>query len=125
METDLVGVTELFPHINEEEEDEDSASPLIDLFVNDSGAGVFKALTPFTRNEFEGVWDDISLDFCSEYSNGRGRQPSTKPKDALFIVLSVLKLPTTWQNHGVMFGMKPQKIKKLFWKSLDIAAPLV
>ena len=73
METDLAKAVDLYPHLNEEEEEEDSASPLIDLFVNDSGAGVFKALTLFTRKEFKGVWDDISLDFCSEYSNGRGR----------------------------------------------------
>ena len=52
METDLVGAAELFPHLNEEEEEDDTASPLIDLFFNDSGAGVFKAITPFTRNEF-------------------------------------------------------------------------
>ena len=106
----LAEAADLFPLFDEDgENEEDSASPLIELFVNESGAGVYKAMTPFTRLEFERLWDIIHVPFLAEYRNGRGRQPSTKPKDALFILLSVMKLPTTWGNHGAMFAISAHR----------------
>ena len=112
---------ELFPIVEGEgEEEEDSASPIIDMFVNESGPGVFKAMTPLTRLEFERVWDFLSVQFITEFRNGRERQPTSKPKDAFFILLCVLKLPTTWANHGAMFATSAQRIKKLVWKVLTI-----
>ena len=122
----LENAVELFPRTEGEcEEEEDSASPIIDLFVNESGPGVFKAMTPLTRLEFERVWDFISVPFITEYRNGRGRQPTTKPKDAFFILLTVLKLPTTWANHGAMFAMGAQRVEKLVWKVLEIVTPIL
>ena len=97
----------------------------MDLFVNESGPGVVKAMTPLTRLEFDRVWDIISVPFVSMFRNGRGRQPTTKPKDALFITLCTLKLPTTWGNVGSMFAMSPQRVEKLVWKVIEIVAPLM
>ena len=116
---------ELYPALEGDCDDEDSGSPITDLFVQESGPGVFKAMTPFTRLEFERIWDLISVPFISEYRNGRGRQPTTKAKDALFITLSCLKLPTTWSNVGSMFAMSAQRVEKLVWKVIEILAPLL
>ena len=116
----------MFPTVDDDLEQEgDSESPIIDSFSCTSGAGVFKAMTPLTRHEFELVWDEIGSQFASQYRNGRGRQPTVFPKDAFFILLCILYLPTTWDNHGVMFSMKGPRIEKLFWKTLSIAAPLL
>ena len=82
-------------------------------------------MTPFTRLKFERLWDTIHVPFLTEYRNGRGRQPSTKPKDALFFLLSVLKLLTTWGNYGAMFAVSTQRVEKLVCRLLKIVAPLV
>ena len=115
---------ELFPTVDGDWDDGDSASPIMDLFINESGPGAIKAMTPLTRLEFERLWDIVSVPFGSEFRNGRGRQPSTKPKDALFITLCTLKLPTTWGNVGTMFAMSAQRVEKLVWKVVEILAPL-
>ena len=116
---------ELYPALEGDCDDGDSASPIMDLFVNESGPGVVKAMTPLTRLEFDRVWDIVSVPFVSVFRNGRGRQPTTKPKDALFITLCTLKLPTTWANVGSMFAMSPQRVEKLVWKVIEIVAPLM
>ena len=87
----LAEASDLFPLFDEDgEAEEDSASPIIDCFVNESGPGVYEAITPFTRLEIERLWDTIRVPFLAEYRNGRDCQPSTKPKDAFFILLAVL-----------------------------------
>ena len=115
---------ELFPTADGDWDDGDSGSPIMDIFINESGPGAIKAMTPLTRLEFERLWDIVSVPFCSEFRNGRGRQPSTKPKDALFITLCTLKLPTTWANVGTMFAMSAQRVEKLVWKVVKILFPL-
>lgn len=116
---------ELYPAVEGDCDDGDSASPIMELFINESGPGAIKAMTPLTRLEFERLWDIVSVPFVSEFRNGRGRQPSTKPKDALFVTLCTLKLPTTWANVGSMFAMSAQRVEKLVWKVIDILAPLL
>ena len=105
----LENAVELFPSgEGEGKEEEESASPTIDLFLNESGPGVFKAMAPLTCLEFERLWDFISAPFVTEYRNCRGRQPTTNSKGAFFILLSVLKLPVTWANHVAMLAMSTQ-----------------
>lgn len=54
---------ELYPALEGDCDDGDSASPIMDLFVNESGPGVIKAMTPLTRLEFDRVWDIVSVPF--------------------------------------------------------------
>ena len=101
-----------FP-VNKEESNKEgggSASPIIDLFLNESGPGVFKAMAALIRLEFKRVWDWISVLFIAEYWNGRGRPPTTNLKDKSFILVSVLSLPATWANHSSMFAMSAQRV---------------
>ena len=125
MDDRLQESVELYPAVEGDCDDGDSASPIMDLFINESGPGAIKAMSPLTRLEFERLWDVVSVPFVSEFRNGRGRQPSTKPKDALFVTLCTLKLPTTWANVGSMFAMSAQRVEKLVWKVIDILAPLL
>ena len=43
--------------IDDCDEDVDSLSTLVDLFVSENSIRVFKAFTPLSRDEFEAVWD--------------------------------------------------------------------
>ena len=74
----------MFPSVGgdfDKEDDMNPNSPLLDLFVNTNGIGAIKAITPFTRQKFDTIWDDISVDFCAEFRNTRGRQSTKRLKD--------------------------------------------
>ena len=104
----------------------DSASPLLDLYIQDSGGrGVVKTMTPFTFLEFERIWDQVGVDFMAGMTNGRGPTSTTKPKDIFFIILSVLKDPSTWDKVGVNFAMKGQKAQRIVTRGISVLAPLV
>ena len=105
METNLQRAAEVYGEAvtSNNEVDFDGDSPLIDLFVLDSGPKMYKAMTPFTRKEFGRIWDKIGVSFCTEWNRGRGPKSKTTPKDAFFMLLSVLHLPTKWDNHGMIF----------------------
>ena len=74
-------------------EDVDSLSPLINLFVSDNSIRVFKAFNPLSRDAFEAVWGKIGVHVITNWSTSRGPRCKTTPKDA-FIVLSMCHLPT-------------------------------
>ena len=38
----------------------------------------------------------------------------------MFIALTVLHLPTKWENHGITFRMTAQTYEKIVWKTLCI-----
>ena len=93
---------ELFPTVDGDWDDGDSASPIMDLFINESVPGAIKAITPLTRLDIERLWDIVSVPFGSEFRNGRGRQPSIKPKDALYSSPCAL---SRYQRHGGMLEL--------------------
>ena len=74
-------------------DEEDSPSPLIDLFAQEGGRKMYKGFTPFSKSEYERLCDVMCVDFCAKWRNTRGPQCKTNPNDALFIDLSVLHLP--------------------------------
>ena len=117
--------SELCPTNCSDNDEEDSPSPLIDLFAQEGGRKMYKGFTPFSKSEYERLWDLICVDFCSRWSNASGPQCKTNPKDALFIALSVLHLPTKWGNHGITFRMTAQTCEKTVWKALCIAGPIL
>ena len=86
--------SKLCPTSCSDNDEEDSSSPLIDLFAQEGGRKRYKGFTPFSKSEYERLWDVIYVDFCSRWSNARGPQCKTNSKDALFIALFVLHLPT-------------------------------
>ena len=54
------------------DEDVDSLSPLVDIFVSENGIRIFKVFTPLSRDEFEVVWDRIGVQVITDWSTGRG-----------------------------------------------------
>ena len=71
--------------IDDCDEDVDSLSPLVDLFVSENGIRVFKAFTPLSRVEFEAVWDIIGVKVITDWSTGRGPRCKTTLKDAFLL----------------------------------------
>ena len=96
----------------------DTVSPVLDEFVSHGGNRIYKAMSPFTKQEFESLWDMIHVDFSSAWSGGRGPQSKTKPKDAFFMTLCVTHLPIKWDNHGAIFRASGQTSEKTVWKTL-------
>ena len=77
------------------DEDVDSLSPLVNVFVNENGIRVFKAFTPLSIDEFDVVWDRIGVQVITDQSTGRGPRCKTTTKDAFYIALYVCHLPTS------------------------------
>ena len=108
------------------DEEEDSPCSLMDMFIQDmNGRSVVKTMTPFTSQMFDSLWDQVGVDFTVGMENCKGPGSKTTPKDALFVILSVLKDPTTWAKHGVNFNMSAQRVQRLVTRGLKVLAPLV
>lgn len=86
---------------------------------------MYKGFTPFSKSEYERLRDVICVDSCAKWSNTRGPQCKTNPKDDLFIALFVLHLPTKWKHHGTTFCMTAQTCEKTVWKALYIVGPIL
>ena len=76
------------------DEDVDSLSPLVYLFVSENGIRVFIVFTPLSRDESEVVWDRMCVYVITYRSSGRGPCCKTTPKYAFFIVSAIFHLPT-------------------------------
>ena len=111
--------------IDDCDEDVDSLSPLVDLFVSENGIRVFKAFTPLSRDEFEAVWNRIGVQVITAWNTGRGPRCKKLQRMHFFIALFVWHLPTKWENHGVTFGMTAQTAHKTCLKELSIYAPIL
>ena len=109
-----------------EDETEDSPCPIMDYFIQEgSGRGVVKTMTPFSFRLFDILWDQVGVEFTTGMANCKGPGSKTTPKDALFILLSVLKDPTTWAKHGLNFNMSAQRVQRLVTRGLKVLAPIV
>ena len=62
----------------------DTVSPVLDEFVSYGGNWIYKAMCPFTKQEFESVWDMTHVDFSSAWSSERDPQSKTKPNDTFY-----------------------------------------
>ena len=104
-EIQLQRASQLYAEGDLEEDDTlDSSCPLMDLYIQENlGNAVVKTMTPFSFNEFERLWDLVGVEFTSAWTNYRGPRSTTKPKDILFMCLSVLKDPSTWAKIGTNF----------------------
>ena len=58
--------------IDDCDEDVDSLSPLVDLFVSENGIRIFKDFNPLSRDEFETVWDRIGVQMITDWSTDGG-----------------------------------------------------
>ena len=110
----------------DEDDDIDSSSPLMDMYIHQNGGNsIVKTMTPFNYREFKRLWDKVGVDFIVGMTNQKGPNTTTKPKDILFIILSVLKDPCTWDKLGANFGMSGQKAQRIVMKGVEVLAPLL
>jgi hypothetical protein len=103
----------------------DSEQPLIDMFVAEGGYEVFSTMTPFSFEEFETIWDHISTQILPLWQSSRGPSPAVSCKDAFFMTLNTLHLPTKWEKHGLDFGVTGQVAKRTTSKFMRLAAPIL
>ena len=104
-------------------DDEVSACPLLDCYVSKGGPDTLKTMTNFTESEFDYIWTRMNTHVQSTWNVGRGRKSKHQPKDVLFMTLTVLKHPSTWQMSGLMFDMKGPTFQKLIMGYLEIIGP--
>mmetsp|Transcript_21916 Transcript_21916/g.47396 ORF Transcript_21916/g.47396 Transcript_21916/m.47396 type:complete len:458 (+) Transcript_21916:321-1694(+) len=121
----LRSAADQYGNVESEDDAADSASPIIDQFVEDNGLAAYRAMTPFNRAEYDRLWGIVGPAVFSEFMKGKGPKCKNTPKDIFFIMLNVLHLPTKWDKHGIDFGMKGPTIEKQVWKMMKIAAPIL
>ncbi|KAG3066026.1 hypothetical protein PI125_g23929 [Phytophthora idaei] len=83
-----------------EEEVLETESSVMDSFVLQGGNRVLKTLTNFTQAEFGVLWAEV--------------------EGALHAVWIILKHYDTWDKHAVDFGLKPNTLKKMTYKLLEV-----
>ncbi|KAG3148482.1 hypothetical protein PI126_g12428 [Phytophthora idaei] len=76
-----------------EEEVLETESSVMDSFVLQGGNRVLKTLTNFTQAEFGVLWAEVEV---------------------------ILKHYDTWDKHAVDFGLKPNTLKKMTYKLLEV-----
>lgn len=98
---------------------------LMDMFIQEiNGRSVVKTMTSFTSQMLDALWDQVGVDITVRMANCKGAGSKTTPKDSLFILISVLKDPTTWAKHGLNFNMSAQRVQRLVTRGLKVLAPL-
>jgi len=93
--------------------DNDSSSPVMDTFLESGGSKAVCDMTNFTLSEFSYLWAKIQNHVLSTWNVGRGRKSAQKPKDVLFMLLTVLKHAGKWDFLAKMFNMKAPTFEKL------------
>ena len=78
----------------------------------------------FTLAEFEEIWALLNEDVVAKYNTGRGRKSKTTAKDALLMLLAVLKQGELWDLMAKGFDMSATVFKKLISTLLTIVSGL-
>ena len=76
-------------------------SPLVDLFVNESGLRVIKAFTPLSRDEVDAIWDRIGVQVITDWRTGRGSRCKRTPNNDFFYYIVwlsfIYKMGKSWR----------------------------
>ena len=110
--------------VDEDEENLDqleSSSPVIDSFIDELGNDVMITMCGFTISEFNVLWSMVEQEMVTRWTTGRGKKSPTKPKDAFFMLLSVFRDADTWDKHAVNYTLKAAPtFQKMMKKTLKI-----
>lgn len=113
------------PDCPDSDDDNDSSSPIFDKFYDSGGSGAILQMTNFTPDKIESIWlnmeDSITQVFCS----GRGKKSAVKPKDCLFMLLTVLKHGGNWDFLAKMFNCKGPNFERLMIKYCKAISPIL
>lgn len=105
---------------NSDNDDADSNAPLFDAFYEEGGNDAIKGMISFYPSEFETIWTSVEDFVLPRYNTGRGQRSVVKPKDALFITMTVLKHGGQLQMLARIFAMKSQSFERLVTRMLTL-----
>ncbi|ETV97367.1 hypothetical protein H310_09702 [Aphanomyces invadans] len=107
-------------HSQQVEEADDTPTPVIDSFFSQGGNAALTTMSNFTLAEIETIWAVVEPAMVTSWTMGRGRKSKTSPKDAFFMLLSVLKHCNAWDKHALDFNMKAPTFEKMIQRVIDI-----
>lgn len=73
------------------------------------GEGIVEMIN-FSPKQFESLWSDLEELFMRTHNVGRGQRTKVTFKDALLIMLTVMKHGGLWQVQAKLFAMKAPKM---------------
>ena len=79
------------PNHDDHDEDAESDSPIINIFVRLDGEEPLVKMTNFSRPKIERIYTKIFDVLKKSWNTGRGRKTTYKAKDVFFIAISTLK----------------------------------
>ncbi|RHZ41625.1 hypothetical protein DYB26_010596 [Aphanomyces astaci] len=110
--------------IDQHDDLSESAHPIIDAILEESGCDGFKTMCNFTSAEFEILYGIVQSALTTRWTAGRGKKSPTSPKDAFFMTLTVLKHYQSWEMHATHFKFKAPTFQKLITKVIAVVEPI-
>jgi hypothetical protein len=110
--------------LEQQSEQTDSDSPIIDEFIELAGEESIQTMTNFKYDEFLILYAVVQKDMVVEWITGHEKKTTTKPKDAFFMSLTVLKYFDTWAKHANDFAMNTSTFEKLVMKVFQTISPM-
>ena len=104
----------------ESDDENDSDCPIFDLFYDSGGSRSIVKMTNFTPRKFLAIWNAVSGDVMQKWNVGRGRKSQYTGKDALFMLLTVLKHGGSWDSLAQMFKIKGLTFGKIICRFMNI-----
>ncbi|KAF0690236.1 Aste57867_18361 [Aphanomyces stellatus] len=99
-------------------------TPIMDSFSS-LGPELLISMTNFTSTEFNILWAICEENVNERWYEGRGRRNACSAKDAMFMLLVVLKHFDTWDKHAIDFRLKAPTLEKVTMRILSIIEPLL
>ncbi|DBA01037.1 TPA: hypothetical protein N0F65_002647 [Lagenidium giganteum] len=97
----------------------------MDQFNANLEYGWMEVMINFDAAHFDVLWALVEDAVLPKWLMGRGRRHITKPKDAILMMLTVLKHYNTWEKHASDFSMRTSTFEKLVGKMIDIVEPIL
>lgn len=72
------------PEQSDSDEETDSDMPIFDQFYEQGGSAAIVSMTNFDPQKLFQIWEAIEDYVIEQYTTGRGRRSSVKPKDLFF-----------------------------------------
>lgn len=101
------------PLLPDSEDEADSSSPIMDRFVEAEGTRAVLNMTNFTVREYSRLYNRFHEFILTHWNCGRGKKTQYKPKDVLFMLLTVLKYGCNWDILARTFNIKTPTFEQL------------
>lgn len=110
---------------DESDEETDSACPILDSFYHAGRSEGILTMINFNIREFNQFYEVVRTTMHDAFVRGRGRKTPYKPKDILFMTLTVLKHGGTWDHSARIFKIATTCFERLVTKAIiSISGPV-